>query len=599
MARFSPKKIVLSEINGGNEFSNGDGISAIAINAPIEAAAFLQTLATNPPNVENIGNIGVPSVSIEELPDGGARFVFSNLKEKDYSQDILDINGKISRNEKRITNLEQGLMAEAFETDASTAYVKYIPANTCPYAVIGKVGGMTKRKRSANLIPYPYTMGLYGGEDEINILDNGDGSITLDGECGGYQSVELATVTLPKGTYHLSGFDEHLFIESDGEYGPYYSGETFTVDSKTVFRIVVEVYDGDAFSNAKFYPMLNVGDVALPFEPFELEPAPVTEVEILDRNLFDDNIFSNFGFAKLSEHEYFNNNLAGVLEKGAIFTNVSGASGSFTISTKTFYKNVGTASSGLFVKVTYTDGTVQELPAANKIQGEWFDYIVSTNAEKVLDYICLTFGSSAVDTTFKNFQIAQGSVAEFTPYTKRALSIPEAVRNLDGYGWGINADCYNYIDWENKQFVKRVGKVDMGTLNWVVMAADTSTFRAGVVGIKEPAVSTERGTGVLTSKYPVSSNLGYTSLDDKSVIRFQSNIILRDSAYTNAASLKSAMSGVMLYYELAKPIITDISNLITDDNLIGVQGGGTITMVNENQYAVPSEIIYQLKGVAE
>lgn len=42
---------------------------------------------------------------------------------------------------------------------------------------------------------------------------------------------------------------------------------------------------------------------------------------------------------------------------------------------------------------------------------------------------------------------------------------------------------------------------------------------------------------------------------------------------------------------------TDISDVLSYDNLIGVEGGGDITMVNEHEYAVPSEIIYQLKGV--
>lgn len=47
------------------------------------------------------------------------------------------------------------------------------------------------------------------------------------------------------------------------------------------------------------------------------------------------------------------------------------------------------------------------------------------------------------------------------------------------------------------------------------------------------------------------------------------------------------------YYTMQE---TDISDILSSDNLIGVEGGGDITMVNEHEYAVPSEIIYQLKG---
>ena len=62
----------------------------------------------------------------------------SNLLDKK----ILQNSNKISRNSKRITNLEQGV-AEQFETDASVAYVKDVPANALPYAEIKKIGGMT------------------------------------------------------------------------------------------------------------------------------------------------------------------------------------------------------------------------------------------------------------------------------------------------------------------------------------------------------------------------------------------------------------------------------------------------------------------------
>ena len=46
---------------------------------------------------------------------------------------------------------------------------------------------------------------------------------------------------------------------------------------------------------------------------------------------------------------------------------------------------------------------------------------------------------------------------------------------------------------------------------------------------------------------------------------------------------------------LESPETTDISDIITLDNLFAVEGGGTVTMVNEHGYAVPSTITYQLK----
>lgn len=49
---------------------------------------------------------------------------------------------------------------------------------------------------------------------------------------------------------------------------------------------------------------------------------------------------------------------------------------------------------------------------------------------------------------------------------------------------------------------------------------------------------------------------------------------------------------------LAKEEITDISNILTADNLLRVQPGGTITAINEYNYAVPTKITYQRNVLA-
>jgi hypothetical protein len=79
MASFTPKKIDLSKINNGQKYEVGDGISSDAINAPIEAAALLQSLATNPPDYSQAGNIGTPIIEIGGTEDS-PKFVFKNIK---------------------------------------------------------------------------------------------------------------------------------------------------------------------------------------------------------------------------------------------------------------------------------------------------------------------------------------------------------------------------------------------------------------------------------------------------------------------------------------------------------------------------------------
>ena len=79
-----------------------------------------------------------------------------------------------------------------------------------------------------------------------------------------------------------------------------------------------------------------------------------------------------------------------------------------------------------------------------------------------------------------------------------------------------------------------------------------------------------------------------------------SQIQVKDTAYTDVSAFKQAMQGVILYYELEKPIVTDISTLIPDDFLrnIEVEAGGSVTFKNSNdsyRIPVPSEEEYIVK----
>lgn len=183
----------------------------------------------------------------------------------------------------------------------------------------------------------------------------------------------------------------------------------------------------------------------------------------------------------------------------------------------------------------------------------------------------------------------------YAPYTKRALELPEAAQVENG----INADCHDYIEWsENGARLKhiKVGVVDMGTLNWGLSSSTVNkTYSAEIADMGLPTVLAERATGILCERYSNAAG-DATTMENKTMQRHQAGFIyICDNDYADAASFKAAMQGVMLYYELAKPIVTDISDLLTEDNLLAVEGGGTLTFVNENGLAVPSTIKYQIK----
>lgn len=186
--------------------------------------------------------------------------------------------------------------------------------------------------------------------------------------------------------------------------------------------------------------------------------------------------------------------------------------------------------------------------------------------------------------------------------------IPEAIRNLPGYGWSAGT-ARNYVDYENKKYYKCVDSMDLGTVNWQVETSPTfGTYFSTFVDsrkFKKIGDFTQKRHNILCDKYltvkrDVKEYVDKTILLDGTV-SVVTQIQVKDTAYTDATAFKQAMSGVILYYELAEPIVTDISTMLADDFLrnIEVEAGGSVTFKNSNgddyRIPVPSEEEYIVK----
>lgn len=234
--------------------------------------------------------------------------------------------------------------------------------------------------------------------------------------------------------------------------------------------------------------------------------------------------------------------------------------------------------------------------------------------------LTLMFGSGNEPTTAEEFE--KIFPANYYPYnagevvrtgvTEVAVGdttypIPEAIKALPGYGWSAGT-ARNYVDYENKRYVQCVGSVDLGTLTWMKTSSQSvgDYFYAPVsaIGFKRLGAFGITVHNILCSKY-ITVARNPNAFVDKTIVLdgdsiAVSQIQVKDTAYTDATAFKQAMSGVMLYYELANPIVTDISSLIPDDFLrnIEVEAGGSVTFKNSNdsyRIPVPNEEEYIVK----
>lgn len=194
-----------------------------------------------------------------------------------------------------------------------------------------------------------------------------------------------------------------------------------------------------------------------------------------------------------------------------------------------------------------------------------------------------------------------GSSGAYTPYHRNVYPIPEAIRNLPGYGWSAGT-ARNYVDYENKRYVQCVGSVNLGTLSWRV--GDSVSFETFQLTGQKLTKNYDIAPNILCSKYPTKTQNELWGKTNVTGITTNANVdgyvYVNDTSYTDATAFKQAMSGVILYYELANPIVTDISSLIPDDFLrnIEVEAGGSVTFKNSNDsylIPVPSEEEYIVK----
>lgn len=201
-------------------------------------------------------------------------------------------------------------------------------------------------------------------------------------------------------------------------------------------------------------------------------------------------------------------------------------------------------------------------------------------------------------------QLENGDTAtNYSPFYQTAYQIPEAIRNLPGYGWSAGT-ARNYVDYENKKYVQCVNSVDLGTLTWITGSTGKVSFQTSQVTGQKLTKNYSVPPNIICSKYSTKTQDELWGKPNVIGITAAANVdgfvYVNDTSYTDATAFKQAMQGVTLYYELANPIVTDISSLIPDDFLrnIEVEAGGSVTFKNSNdsyRIPVPNEEEYIVK----
>lgn len=155
-------------------------------------------------------------------------------------------------------------------------------------------------------------------------------------------------------------------------------------------------------------------------------------------------------------------------------------------------------------------------------------------------------------------------------------------------------DSLEFYEQDGKYYQKhtqRVGVVDLGTLQWYVKETNrwivlnwasnaASPVYGGILNILCPAYNYKRITG----SYSANTSIGICV--NNSYASSAPSIYIDDDRYENSGDFTASLQGVLLYYELATPIVT-VTEVDNRFDAVDCKAGDKITFVGNSDYHLP------------
>jgi len=203
--------------------------------------------------------------------------------------------------------------------------------------------------------------------------------------------------------------------------------------------------------------------------------------------------------------------------------------------------------------------------------------------------ICINVSNTTLNGTYKPSYHNALLEAKIVAIKQKLVSLGYSA---DVLGYGL-PNIYNYIDLENKQVVLNMGDYTFtGNESWL-QSSHCYIMQGFLSNVKLPSTPNYYWkANILFAKLITSS---WQSLSDGShtsgiALTFdEGKVVISENDYANISSL----TGQTLLYELATPITVDISDILDNDDVIGLlESGGTITFENDEKYNLPSNVTY-------
>ena len=379
-------------------------------------------------------------------------------------------------------------------------------------------------------------MSIGGDEDEYSVLqffvnDSDDlGSVTFT-----IERLFVCNLTLMFGTGNEPATAAEFRTMFPNDYYPYNVGEL-----KSIEPTGIEVI---GLNQLKLSGRTEISD----------DRTPTSVYTDVDSDVFYKGLAAN-GYLQASRIENYAISDSSISLKGTM--NVYGIGFPMKASPNTTYYIYMTGS-GKYVRASYLDSG-KKIIGFTDTENPIEQFTTPANCA----YIIVIFLANPADAEikFENICVSTLQTTEYKPYSKRVQTIDTVKYFPDGMRSA--GSVYDEINFSSQKAIKRIGSVDLGTLNWTYEStASHERFTANVSGMKLASATSVKGNIVCSKYITTSADDIWLHTADKTIASHNTvaQVWVYDSAYTDAAAFKSAMSGVMLYYELATSVETTIT----------------------------------------
>ena len=394
----------------------------------------------------DLGYVPAKKEALDAIADGQAK------TNKEVTEAINDLSVRVS-------NLES--LSLTYVEDTAISYGKLVPADVGKYALVKRVGGILKKSHNLLNVADATAMAY-----ERVTIDGDVIKIAPASSIYGIQFLNASEIFEVGKTYYFTASPSQSHSEAgfrfnytDKSKGEICKSGVLTVE-KEISSLDYYINWGTGFDTETTISNIQAveGDVDLPYEPYweGIREAKVTAIKSVGANLIDLNKIKKQSLEKITIID----NEVHIAACSTIYGIEWTANSNLLEIGKTYYFGANVSRPEKYgYAIKYKDGE-RIINILNKA------FTITKKVDKLLFYVGWGVAYDT-ETVISDLQIIKGTTAQpYTPYVEHTLPIPETVQAIHGYGWGVNESANNYIDFEKKQFVQSVEKIDLGSLTW-------------------------------------------------------------------------------------------------------------------------------------